>query len=264
MKVTNSIPFKWLTGVILMIPLLLQSQIIINTEKLCAYGNRGSFAGAELSFDIEKGNSDILDVDGKSIICLDKNGHTTRLLLGLDYLEEDNHTLKMRHFIHLRHNYLFQKHFRTFAFYQIQRNKSLLLKRRQLIGGGLRTMIGSPDSMKIDLGTGLMVEKEELNADKIEAGKEATSFTWRMANVMTTVWRLKSSVSWINSIYLQPDIAHFRDYRLLEESSLLFSLNDFLAVTLSFVWRHDSRPPVHLKKNDFNLVTGVVIHSKRH
>ena len=148
------------------------SQTIVNTEKLATLSQRGFTTGFEFNFDFEEGNSDIIELNGKSIIGYENEIHSLKLLAGLKYLSKNNKKLIHRNFIHLRYNYFLTSTIRSFSFYQLQRNNSLLLKRRQLFGSGMRKVFNLADSLKIDVGSGLMYEMETLNqADTINNEK---------------------------------------------------------------------------------------------
>jgi hypothetical protein len=104
-----------------------------------------------------------------------------------------------------------------------------------------------------------MYEMEKLNrADPTNNGKTDQS-AYRMANIISIVYQLKSYVSLINALYFQPDISDFNDFRMLNELSILFSITRYLKLDISSVWRHDSQPPVDLEKNDVSIHMGIVL-----
>ncbi|MDA7836799.1 DUF481 domain-containing protein, partial [Salibacteraceae bacterium] len=62
----------------------------------------------------------------------------------------------------------------------------------------------------------------------------------------------------VNTTYLQKYIKDFSDYRLLNETNLMFSINELLSVSLDLEYRFDSDPPSTLKDTDFNTNFGFV------
>lgn len=241
----------------LMLPLM--SKTIVNTEKLSVYAQKDNLAGLELNFNIEKGNSNIASIDGMTFLFFEKGRQTIKLVTGWEYLSEEQDDIIERHFLQLRHNYFLGSGFRIFSFYQIQRNKSLLLKRRQLAGAGLRKIFSPFDSLKIDAGTGLMIENEHLDIHKISSNEKTEQVTYRMANVMTMLYKFQSQLSFINSTFIQPDVENFKDFRFFNESTFLFSVKKYFSLSTTFIWLYDSHPPGELKKSDFNLKSGIVI-----
>lgn len=237
----------------------LMPKTIVNTEKLSVYAEQDHLAGIEMNVDIEKGNSNISSFDGTTFLFYEKKNHMIKLVAGWEYLSEEYNDIIERYFLQLRYNYLLGSGFRTFSFYQIQRNKSLLLKRRQLLGTGLRKILSPFDSLKIDAGTGVMIENEFLDIHKISSNEKTEQMTCRISNVVTVLYKLESQFSILNSTFLQPDVKDFRDFRFLNESTLIFTVKKFLLLSTSFIWRYDSQPPGDLKKSDFNLKTGVVL-----
>jgi hypothetical protein len=239
-------------------------QIIVNTEKLANQAGKGLNAGLEFNFDYEQGNSDVIEFNGKALVGTGNDKQSIKLLTGLRYLSEDNNELIYRNFIHLRHNYNFTTSVRSFSFYQLQRNNSLLLKRRQLFGAGIRKVIQFADSLKIDVGSGLIYEMEKLNSPDTINNEKASQSCYRMANIMSIVYQLKSYMFMVDAVYFQPDINNFKDFRFFNELSFTFVITKYLNFNVSTVWRHDSRPPLNLKRNDINIETGIVVRFNSH
>jgi putative salt-induced outer membrane protein YdiY len=240
------------------------AQTIVNTEKLTRQTKKGVNFGLDINFDIEKGNSDVIQFEGNSIAGYENKNQAINLLTGLKYLSEDTNELIYRNFIHLRHNYFFTPKIRSFAFYQLQRNNSLLLNRRQLFGGGLRKIFTAADSLKIDFGSGIMYEMEKLSERDTIHNEGINQAVFRMANVMSIIYRLKSGLSISDALYFQPDISNFDDFRFLNEVTIGVSLNKYLQLTVSSVWRYDSKPPLKLESNDINIQTGLTFRFNRH
>lgn len=238
---------------------VIHSQTIVNTEKLLNIAKKGGTAGVELNFDYEQGNSDIVEINGKSLLGYGNETQSMRLMAGLRYLSKDKNRLIYRNFIHLRHNYNFTESIRSFSFYQLQRNNSLLLKRRQLLGAGFRKVFKFADSLKFDVGSGLMYENEILSQADTVNNESKDQSTYRMTNIVTFFYLMKPYLSILNALYFQPNVSDFGDYRLLNELSFLFAISKNLKLDISAIWRHDSHPPLGLKRNDISIQTGIVI-----
>ncbi|MBN1782578.1 DUF481 domain-containing protein [bacterium] len=246
--------------ILCMIPLILGAKTIINTDKLMKSIRAGSLGAVEIDADVEQGNSRLVDIDAASVFGLSKGAQNLYLFAGLDYLSEEEEDLILRNFLHLRHQYHWGPRWRSFTFYQLQRNNTLLLRRRQLAGTGLRIEFAVFDSVRIDIGTGFMWEQEILNPAKLETGEDPDKTVWRMANVMTLSCRYGPRMSVLNTLYFQPDFSHFRDFRFLNETGFLFSVNRTLSLNVSLIARYDSCPPARLKKTDVQMQSGIMIH----
>ncbi|MEJ2544636.1 MAG: DUF481 domain-containing protein [Calditrichaceae bacterium] len=237
----------------------IHGQTIVNTEKLAGQTAKGFNAGLEFNFDFEQGNSDLIELSGNSLLGYRKNNQSIKFMTGVRYLSEEDNELIFRNFIHLRHNYYITKSIRSFAFYQLQKNNSLLLKRRQLFGAGLRKVFTIMDSLNIDAGSGLMYEMEKFNKRDILNNENASQSSYRMANILSIRYKIKSNISILNTLYFQPDISDFNDFRFFNELSLSFAFNELMQFNIASVWRHDSQPPHDLKRNDINIQTGIVM-----
>ena len=239
---------------------MLNGQTIVNTENLTSQTTKGFNLGMEINFDLEKGNADVMEIDGKSLIGYENDHQSIYLLTGVKYLSESNNEVISRKFIHLRHNYFFTRDIRSFSFYQLQRNNTLLLKRRQLFGGGLRKIFKLADSLSIDFGTGLMYEMETLNKRDTVNHEGSDKSAARLANVASIVYKLSGNLSLKDALYLQPDVTQLNDFRFLNELSLSVALKKYLLLSISTVWRYDSKPPLNLEKNDISIHTGIVFN----
>ena len=77
--------------------------------------------------------------------------------------------------------------------------------------------------------------------------------------ILSILYQYKSYISFLNAMYLQPDVNDLKDFRFFNELSVLFKINKYLQLNISSVWRYDSHPPLNLEKNDISIMTGIVI-----
>lgn len=236
------------------------SQTIINTEKLQSYAKPGWFAGLQSDINLERGNSEVFEISGQSIIGYQQTHHAVKLLSGFKYLTENQNSITSRNFLQVRYNYIFNSAYRTFTFYQYQHNKSLILNSRQIIGAGLRRKFGSKDLPTFHLGMGLMYENERLNRSKLLPGETSNLNALRIDAIGYFTYGITSNTTLINSTYYQPAVSDFGDFRLFDEMSLSVAINKYAELNLSFLWRYDHQPPGTLKKYDINITTGIGIH----
>ncbi len=251
------IPLVLLTFFLLLILQTARAQTIINTEKLQKNAKMGWFGGLNANVDLERGNSNLLEITGNSIIGYEQKRYAIKLFSGLKFLRENKNTVTSRRYAQLRFNYIFNSRYRTFTFYQYQHNKNLILNSRQLVGAGLRRSFGTGGKTIFDLGLGLMYENEKLDAAQLQPFESATENTFRFDILGFLSYEINSNSTLMDAVYFQPSVTNPGNFRLLNDLSLEVAITHYLGLTLSFIWRHDSDPPQVLKKSDIQVTSGI-------
>ena len=206
---------------------------------------------------MKAGNTEILQVEGSLGFGVRTGPHWVRVFAGLDRLKKGSDQILDNQYLHLRHNYLFRERLRTFHFLQLQNNQNLFLKRRFLLGSGLRYRLTGGTEASLDVGTGVMWEAERLDPEKLHPGEDEETETLRMANLVVGSGPVGEGSRWTAVVYYQPAFSGFEDYRLLGEAGLSVKITNSLDLTVDLTWRHDSRAPVGLKEDDLGLKTGI-------
>ena len=70
--------------------------------------------------------------------------------------------------------------------------------------------------------------------------------------------KLKDNISIVSTNYYQPRMDMFSDFRILSETSLLFTIIKNLKFTTSFSYLFDSFPATNAVKEQFELSNGLV------
>lgn len=238
----------------------LPAQTILNVERFQIGELEGGHAAIDLSGSGQLGNARVLEARMEGIAGRLGERHWPRIILGGRYLRErgEDPILDNR-FVQLRYSWLLGPRARTFHFVQLQRNETLLLRSRWLAGSGARRTLLGGEKGSLDLGTGVMYEEERLDAGSLEPDEDSRTRTWRAANLLSAAYELDGGATFWNVAYFQPDLGSFADFRLLNEVALTFPLADPVTVVFSADWRHDSRPPALLRRNDVTFRTGVSI-----
>lgn len=162
-------------------------------------------------------------------------------------------------FVQLRYSYLFSPKTRSFHFVQVQRNETLRLRERLLVGSGLQRDFQPTEATSLSLGGGLMGEWEELDPEAVGPEDGVSARAVRMTVVGVLRHTLKAGPELVNISYVQPDITEFGDVRLLNDAALRVPLGSALTVVLASEWRYDSRPPSVLRSYDLSYRMGVTI-----
>lgn len=235
------------------------AQTILNTERFQLAEVDGFHMSADLSIDGQRGNKEILNAGTSGIVGVRTPRHWTRVVFGGRYLSDADRAILDSRYVQLRYSYLVSERTRTFHFVQAQRNETLRLRSRWLVGSGVRRTVASGEHTSFAVGTGLMGEWEEVSRDAVEAGAATSARALRMANLAVLSRDLDSGARVLNILYVQPDVGALSDVRVLNDLGILVPITERLRATLSAEWRHDSRPPAALGKNDLTFRMGLGI-----
>ncbi len=245
--------------VILALPANLGAQTILNTERFQLDEVDGRHMSAEVSLSFQSGNAHVLDASASGMVGTLRGRHWPRAIFGGRYLSTKKSSVLDAEFLQLRYSYVFSSATRTFHFLQAQKNQTLLLRSRWLVGTGLRTALVSSQQGSLTLGSGVMGEWEALDADRIAADEGRSARALRMANLLVFSWEADRGPRLLNILYVQPDVTDFGDIRILNDLALIAPVTDQIRTTLSLEWRRDTRPPISLKKNDLRLTAGLAL-----
>ena len=227
------------------------SQGVINSEKLFNAEVEKFYFIMSPTIDIQSGNSEIFEA-GLQFSSLYKITHRNWLkgTAGVDIIREEREDVSNDKFLQLRHTFSITKWIHTFTFYQLQNSFSLGVKKRELLGTGLRLKLFKKEDLAFDIGAGVMMESEEYKSDLPIAKK----------NRITSMMIFKRNINSIelkNTTYYQPDIINIWDFRLLNELDLTFSINDWIDYEVNYIIRYDNeKPPFLDKKLDQYITSG--------
>jgi len=251
--------FLIVSYLILWIPNISIGQSIVNTEKLFLNEKTGFAMSSELTGNFIAGNANISVLEFTGNFAYKKKNHTLHLISGGEYVGDGKNVATNAGFAQLRYNYAFKDSNKISLFYQIQQNKILLLNRRMLIGTSYRMNIASfkknSKSIKFDLSLGLMQEEEILNENEISiSDRRYSNFTRGLVSLFF-ITEFKN-IRIINSSFYQHYILSKSDFRLLNETNLLFKINDWMNLSVDFEIRYDNDPPSILTNFDLNTNVG--------
>ena len=243
-----------LAGLLLGTAGLAEAQVNIERiRKLSAQGFSGSVSG---DVEYKSGNAELFEVGGTGRIDY-QAGQTLVFLVGsVRYGERRDQTFKNSAFGHLRLTQTLRPGLAVEAFTQAERDGFTLLQLRFLGGGGLRVPYVRRDDVGLIQGSGLMVEHENLQRDRVDV-HPAVLTTVRWTNYLNLRLQLSEAVAFNTTVYVQPRLDRFEDVRVLNDATLAVRLNDRLALTTSFNLRYDSRPPDDIASTDTALRQGL-------
>jgi len=175
----------------------------------------------------------------------------------MERLRKNDEEILDNRYLHVRYNYIFGDRVRSFHFYQLQTNQNLLLERRWLLGSGLRVRALEGRDRNLEVGSGLMYEAEALQEGALEPGEDPQTRTVRLANLLVASWDPREGARIVAVAYYQPDIRRFLDYRLVGEAGLAVEIVGGISLDITLNWRHDSRAPATLVRDDVSLKSGL-------
>ena len=104
-----------------------------------------------------------------------------------------------------------------------------------------------------------MQEEEVLNRSRLPQNEKYYTNYTRSIFSMVGSWKYKKKLTVINTTYFQQYLFSLVDYRLLNETNMLYKLNKNLSLSLDIEYRFDSDPPSLLTNKDLNSNVGLVI-----
>jgi len=233
-----------------------KGQAILNVEGLQGEEVEGVHGEVSARLRFASGNTDLSQVGGDLGVGFLSERHWLRAYGGVERLEQKGKDILDNRYVHLRYNYRFSERLRTFHFFQLQANQNLLLDQRRLLGTGLRYRVLGGTRNRLEIGSGLMLERERLNAEKLGPEEDPNTETVRLSNLMVGSGFLGEGRRWVTVVYYQPNMREFQDYRLSGEVGLGVELVASLQLDVALTWRHDSRAPADLEKDDLGFKTG--------
>jgi len=239
-------------------------QSIVNTEKLFNKNKEGLQVSSEFNGTSISGNASVFILGYSLNFSYKKNKSYLRLLSGGQYISQNKTEVSNSAFSQLRYDYQINSKSRYFMFTQLQSNAILLFNRRLLAGLGYRRNLinierDSSSKINFDLSLGIMQEEEVLNRSRLPQNeKYYTNYTRSIFSVVGS-WKYKKKLTVINTTYFQQYLFSLVDYRLLNETNMLYKLNKNLSLSLDIEYRFDSDPPSLLTNKDLNSNVGLII-----
>ncbi len=234
----------------------------VNTETLRKSDlEKGFHNNIQFRLGLNSGNSEYLKL--KSKFRLDytaKNFYTFGVAEYQRGLQADELFIN-KGFAHFRYIRNLVKTIRYELFTQKEFNDFILLKDRNLAGMGLRKSFlflkEKQSHFKLHLGMGFMWENEKVDLTTI-----IETNLFRSTNYISASWKIDDRVQFIHINYIQFDVENPTDYRILAESTVLFSITKAFHFQASLEFRYDNEPPLSIKKYDLEITNGVTFSFK--
>lgn len=251
----------------------------VNTEALRPTGDAEGLSGA-VGFDLaaRRGNSDVNNFGlslnlfqarpfspGDNFIAdrpVDRRFLSPKRLFlfvaNYDFQESSGDRSVNRGFVHARGTWMLSPRFGWEAFGQLETDEFIRLDRRSLLGGGIRYGVFQRERATMFIGQGLMGEWERIDEDAAaDATFDQDRNTVRFTSYLVVRRQSRDErVELAGTLYVQPAVDDFGDYRILQQSRLSTALTENWSLVVELNVRHDSEPEFDVDETDVELSTG--------
>ena len=139
-------------------------------------------------------------------------------------------------FQHLRYNYRVDSTWTGEAFAQSQYNRPLRLDLRLMIGAGPRFTAVDNAKMRVNLGTAVMLEREDVTDGPITT-------LWRSSSYVSATLKFTGMASLTTVVYYQPKLFDASDHRIAVEGGLLINVTKHMTLESRLNLLKDSAQP---------------------
>lgn len=220
----------------------------VNTEK---FRNNNMQLGAShklgMNIQLIEGNSSLSTIQGNYRLDYRKNKYHSFLVLNLKNGHENGQNFVNKGFSHLRIIKELDTHYAE-VFLQNEFNDFIDLKRRSLLGSGIRLNISSNNSRNTYIGIGAMYEQQD------QLNKQSSVI--RSTNYITNESHLQY-LTLSTTAYWQPLFSDFSAFRALFIQNFKFKITDKLNVVIAFNFRYDNQLENRVKSWDYELSNGL-------
>ena len=169
-----------------------------------------------------------------------------------EVIKSDKNDISNKGLQHFRYNYKINKLLTAEAFTQAQFNKVLNLNFRGLAGAGLRFSILKLDHLRLYSGLAYMFEYEEPSQEyPIERNH-------RMSTYLSLSYRMNENFSVVNTVYYQPRIDYFADYRISNNLDVVLKITQKMSYVMTLEYILDNKPLPGIPNNIYSLKNSLV------
>lgn len=231
---------------------------IVNVEQaIIGKPSEGMHTSMDLLASGASGNTDTSSTKADLLTLWQHGEHTEFMQLQYAYGKSGGKVDTDRAFAHLRHRTAISPDWAVEGFAQTGRNPFARRTQRTLLGGGMRWIMFEEEKRSAGyLGFGAFHEKEVLT-DKLGTNDPKVVNLWRVNTYLVFKRQLNEQVRMYSTTYYQPAFSDARDYRVLEQASMLVKLRENLDLKVSLDISFDSRPPQTVQKRDLTYSTGL-------
>lgn len=225
---------------------------VLNIEQQRIVTDTTGWSGtAGFSSSLTKNSSTLLSVNMKDHVQYKTDSALYLMFLDYGLTKSKESDFDNAGTLHFRYNYKI-KPFLTFeAFTQGQFNKLLNVRFRWLTGAGPRIKAVGKKNFRVYMAALYMYEYEEVESPSLYNRDH------RLSSYISTTWKHKSGAVVTNTLYYQPLLRSFSDYRVFNQFDLSFKITKNLSFTTSWRYFFDSNPPENVVHSTQFLSNGI-------
>lgn len=229
---------------------------IVNVEDL-HFNDSGPGSSGAVSLDISgaKGNEDKSRIGTGFLYRLSQEKTTDLVSANYHHGETNGVRDSNNAFLHARHIHDLNNTKAWEVFAQVEKNEFTRLKLRSLLGGGLRKTLMDEADYRQYLGLGLFYSVEKLDQAEV-TNEDSEQRSTRVNFYSLNRWIWSKNTKLYATLYAQPVINDWKDYRLLGIASLKVAIDTHLSLKVNYTVTHDSEPPALVKQTDSRYFTG--------
>ena len=169
-----------------------------------------------------------------------------------EVIQSDKDDISNKGLQHFRYNYKINKFLTAEGFAQAQFNKVLSLNFRGLAGAGMRFSLLKKEHLRLYSGLAYMFEYEE--PDKLYP----IEYNHRMSTYLSLSYRMNENFSLVNTVYFQPRIDYFADYRLSNNLDFVLRITQKMSYVMTLEYMLDNEPLPGVPRNIYSFKNSLV------
>lgn len=259
-------------GILLSICLLCTSfkaEAQVNVEQSRGQAHEGFNLSLDGSLTLIRGNVSLSQTGLGTKLNYSKGIHSPFVQAILNYGEKNGTAFLNQAYVHTRWTAMWFKSWGTELFTQAQEDSFRSLILRQLYGGGLRAKLLGHSKHSLALGVGAMYEREVYQEEQANTAGGPVDPQVVFAQVtennlrLTSYFSVKQNLQWatqvqvLATVYYQPRIDMFEDYRVLADLGIEIKLSEFLRIVESLSVMYDSEPPEDVRNTDLKSLSSL-------
>jgi hypothetical protein len=238
----------------LALPTVLAARLVhaqVNVEPLRKkLAEKGASGSIEASWIVRTGNTEGFVANGVGQLGWANERHLFFMAARGDYSRLNDQLQLSRTFFHARYNLTLVDRF-LFAelFAQEQTDATLLLRHRELVGGGPRFALSVTPAHAIYAGLSAMLEREQWSVPEGAPDDPDTLFV-RASSYASVTFTPDNRLTFSVLGLFQPRVTKLHDHRVLVESTFEVTIGKGFSLRIATTLRYDSEPITGVKRAD--------------
>lgn len=213
--------------------------------------NKPNFTNIAIDLSGKRGNSETENIALGVYHSMRFDKHFGYIMATREYSNSNGQKSADNSFVHVRYNYYVRKKDSIEIFAQTNVDDFRSLESRKLIGLAYRHEI----TVHSAYGLGVFNEHEKYNVNN-----ETLTFKQNRINLYWVIAKkINRNVVLSNTLYYQPNIEEFSDWRAFNKFSISSRLTKNLSMNFGLLVEHDSQPVLNVEATDISYAAGFEI-----